>query len=145
MNKICSGISQMPDPPSSATNELKKINFRIWAILWAIFPPIIIFALIWATLRPTIKGKEPDGIFYILWILGLICLGDILQVPFGSIGTIAEALKQPEVCRSILIANGFATIVCIFLIVFTFRKKFPTSYLPINKFKIDKTLSILWL
>jgi membrane protease YdiL (CAAX protease family) len=140
-----SEITEMPDSLSSSKNEFKKRNFRIWAILWAIFPPIIIFALFWAALRPTIRGKVPDGISYILWILGLICLSDILQLPFGSIETIAEAFRQPEVCKSILIANGFATIVCIFLIVCTFRNKFPTPYLPIKKFYVDKKLFILWL
>jgi len=133
----------MSDSPSNAKHSTRNINF--WAILWAIFPPILIFALFWAIIRPAIKGKEPNGVFYILWILGLICLGSILQLPFGSIDSVAQALTEPDVCRAILIVDGFATVICILLIVFTFRKNIPNTYIPIKEFKIDRTVAILWL
>jgi membrane protease YdiL (CAAX protease family) len=123
----------------------RKAKIFFWAILWAIFPPALIVGLLIAVVKPAIRGREPDGINYILWILGLILLATIFYLPFGSVNAIFEALQNAEVCRALLLSDAIATIISIFLIIFTFRKrKIPNPYIPINKFKVDKPIVILW-
>lgn len=117
----------------------------LWAILWAIIPPLIIIPLLMAIVRPAIKGRAPSGINYVLWVLGLIILAAIFQLPFGSFDTIAAALKKPETCRAILFADGLATMLSIVLIGLTFRTKIPNAFVPFKKFRIDKQIVILWL
>jgi membrane protease YdiL (CAAX protease family) len=128
-------------------NSVKKRKAKIffWAILWAIFPPVLIFGLLIAIVKPAIRGREPDGINYILWIFGLMFLATIFYLPFGSINAISEALQNPEVCRALLLSDAIATIISISLIILTFRKrKIPNPYIPIHKFKVDKPIIILW-
>src|ERR1700690_2159045 len=130
MNKIKTPLSLEPGPSANPigveSNSVIKRNKKkiyLWAILWAIFPPVVIFILLVAILRPAIRGKEPNGINYIFWILGLIFWGAILELPLGSISTISEALGKPDVCRTLLFADGFVTIFSLLIIVLTFRKK----------------------
>ena len=111
----------------------------------AIFPPVLIFVMLAAVIRPAIKGREPSGINYILWILSLILMAAIFQLPFGSFSTISDALKKPEVCRAILFTDWLATIISILLIVLTFRSNLTTPYVPMKKFKIDTQLIFFWL
>jgi membrane protease YdiL (CAAX protease family) len=128
-------------------NLVKKRRAKIffWAVLWAIFPPVLIFGLLIAILKPAIRGREPDGINYILWIFGLMFLATMFYLPFGSINSISEALQDPELCRALLLSDAIATFISIFLIILTFRKrKIPNPYMPVNKFKIDKPIVILW-
>ena len=152
MNIIKSEISQTPDTPlhpaDDGTDDLMKKRKRkiyLWAILWAIFPPVLIFVMLAAVIRPAIKGREPSGINYILWILSLILMAAIFQLPFGSFSTISDALKKPEVCRAILFTDWLATIISILLIVLTFRSNLTTPYVPMKKFKIDTQLIFFWL
>ena len=123
----------------------RKAKIFFWAILWAIFPPVLIVGLLIAILKPAIRGREPDGVSYIVWLLGLMFLATIFYLPFGSIDTISEALQKPEVCQALLVSDAIATTISIFLIILTFRKrKIPNPYIPVNKFKVDKPIVILW-
>jgi membrane protease YdiL (CAAX protease family) len=127
-----------------STNKSKRKIF-LWAILWAVFPPILLFVLLAAIIKPALKGKEPSGINYILWILGLSLLSAIFQLPFGSFDTIAAALKKPEVCQAILFAEGLTTIIGLILVILTFRNKIPNSYVPMKKFTLDGPIIGLWI
>jgi membrane protease YdiL (CAAX protease family) len=121
-----------------------KMKAVLFGLLMAVFAPVLLLFLLFYIIKPAIQGKVPSGFQYILWILGLVCLGAIFQLPFGSFNTIAEALKKPEVCRAILYAEGIATMLSILLILLTFRNKIPNPYVPLTKFKIDKTIVGLW-
>jgi membrane protease YdiL (CAAX protease family) len=132
---------------SESDSIIKKSKAKIflWAILWAIFPPVLIFVLLASIVKPAIKGREPNGVNYILWILGLILLATIFYLPFGSISTISQALRNPSIARMMLLADAIGTMVSIFLIGLTFRKKkIPNPYVPITKFEVDKTIIVLW-
>jgi membrane protease YdiL (CAAX protease family) len=132
---------------SESDNIIRKRKAKIflWVILWAIFPPFLIFILLTSIVKPAIKGREPDGVNYILWILGLILLATIFYLPVGSFSTISQALRNPSIARMMLLADAISTIVSIFLIGITFRRKrIPNPYVPITKFEVDKTIIILW-
>jgi membrane protease YdiL (CAAX protease family) len=146
-------IPEDTDSPSDplhhgADNASRPHRARIllWAVLGAIFPPVLCILLLFSVLRPAIQGKEPHGVGYILWVLGLILLDTVFMLPFGSLTTISNALQNPAVCRSILSVNAVASMGTILIIFLTFRKKgVPNAFVPIRRFRVDKTISFLWL
>lgn len=126
--------------------SISKRTLYLSAVLWAICPPsLIVFILIWV-IKPAIKGRQPSGISYVLWVLGLMVSGEFLKLPFGSIETISQALKDLTLSKLTLYGDATVSIASILLIIFTFRKiGIPNPYIPLNSFKIDKTIIVLWL
>lgn len=128
------------------TDSISKRTLYLSAVLWAVCPPsLIVFIIIWV-IKPAIKGRIPGGISYVLWILGLMAWGEFLKLPFGSVETISQALKDPTLSRLTLYAETIGSIASILLVIFTFRKiRIPNPYLPLNSFRVDKTIILLWL
>jgi membrane protease YdiL (CAAX protease family) len=153
MNAMDPQISAETDFPSDPlrhgadnANRPHRARILLWAVLWAVFPPVLLILLLFSVLRPAIQGKEPNGVGYILWVLGLILLGTIFMLPFGSLTTVSDALQNPAVCRSILFVDAIASMGTILLIFLTFRKKgLPNAFVPLRRFRVDKTISFLWL
>ena len=128
------------------TSRPRRWKVFLWATLWAIFPPVIIFCFLYYVVKPAIRGKEPNGVGYVLWVLGLILVGTVFIMPFGSMSQVFAALQSPVICRSILTTDVIASLVTIGLIVLTFRKKgIPNPYVPIRRFQFDSTVLLLWL
>jgi membrane protease YdiL (CAAX protease family) len=133
-------------PGGDNTGKTRRLKIYLWAILWAVSPPVFLAFLLYSVLKPAIRGKEPNGIGYVLWVLGLILLSSIFMLPFGSMETISEALQSPGICRSMLSVDIFVSIATVVLILLTFRKKgIPNTFVPIRRFTVDKKISLLWL
>lgn len=135
---------EIQDESEIKARQRKKKIF-LWAILWAVFPPVLLFVLLAAIMKPAIKGKEPSGINYLFWILGLIIVSAMFQLPFGHFDTIAAALRKPSVCNAILFADGIAAIFSLILIALTFRNTNPNPYVPMKRFKVDGQTILLCL
>lgn len=130
--------------PAEQSGTSKRKIF-LWAVLWAIFPPTLIIALIYSIIKPAIKGEEPSRLNYVLWVFGLIFWGDFLSLPFGSVSNIADALKDPGFSRMTLSLDLAISIASILLIFSALRKRgFPNPFLPLRKFKFDRTIFILF-
>jgi membrane protease YdiL (CAAX protease family) len=138
-------VEEVAGPAEEESGRPRRWRTILWATLWAIFPPVLIVCFLYYVMKPAIRGKEPSGAGYVLWVLGLIFLGTIFMMPFGSMTKISEALQNPSTCRSLLTADVIASLVTIGLIVLTFRKQgIPNPYVPITRFRLDWKVSLLW-
>ncbi len=118
----------------------------LWGILLGIFPPLLIILFIISVIKPAIKGKEPDGMKYVLWIFSLIFFSTIFYIPFGELESISKVLKDINSSHIILILDLIFMILTILLIYWTFRKSRNIHlYLPIKKFKIKWYVVLLTL
>ena len=130
-------------PKSNGRSRLKIIFLPI---LWALFPPALFLVLTYSIIKPAIKGVVPNHADYILWIVGLIAWSLVLNLPSGSISSIADALKHQKLCELALLLDLLLTTGSIILIFLALRKQsWPNPFIPLKKFKLDKTISLLLL
>ena len=116
------------------------------AIIYGLFPPLLLLVLIKAVTKPAFAGKVPHGIFYILWVLGLMVIGTFADAPIGTIEQFSKALQSVSFSEQFLIIDAVFILIGLSLILLTLRNSgFPNSYLPLKRFELNLLFFILSL
>lgn len=114
--------------------------------MWALFPPAFFFFVCFSVVKPAVQGRVPEGTNYVFWLISIFFWCSFFELPFGSITTVFEALQDVQFCNLVLLIDLSVSIISLVLVILTFRDRQKlNSYIPLNKFHIEKRLWILGL
>lgn len=135
-------ILETPEEPSSP----RFWRVLLWGVVWATVPFAFPIFLLYSVLKPAVRGREPDGFAYVLWVIGLVFFNSIGMAPFGLVTTISGAMQSPSFRLFVLTTDIVASVATILLIALTFRKRgIPNSFIPFRRFQINKRVILLWV
>lgn len=126
--------------------KASKRSIVLWAVLYAVLPPILIIPLIKNVVGPAITGSVPTGARYGFWILSLIFWGALLELPLGRISAVSDSLRDVKFAQHLLAMDTLFSFITIWLIVLAFRRDAHRSdYLAFGRFSPKPRLWILGL
>jgi membrane protease YdiL (CAAX protease family) len=144
----CHNTEEKAEPILETSDEQPRSPFwwvLLRGLLWATVPFAFPIFLLYSVLKPAVKGKEPNGFAYVLWVLGLVFFNSICMVPIGSVTSMSGVLRSPSFCLVVLVTDIVASVITAFLILLTFRKRgIPNSFIPFRRFRMSKRVILLW-
>jgi membrane protease YdiL (CAAX protease family) len=132
-------------PGALYLSTLADVNKKVflWGLVCGLFPPILVYFLIRAVMRPAVTGEIPRGGKYLIWVLALVFWGGIFDIPFISIDSFSKSIHEPGLCKLFLATDLLISLLTLGIIFLAFRKKrIPSAYIPFKKFAFDPVLIV---